>query len=138
MKMKRAIFWTLFVIVAFTVVINLLFLAAVAHVPVEHDIANNLRLKKAGYEVPVLTGSLLPVQCAAGAGLGRRGQWVCANYYFGSAASSFEHKDIWGKRVGLNPCAFFRAHLRLLEQDEFSSVSNYKSFQVGLAACMTV
>ena len=138
MKMKRAIFWTLFVIVAFTVVINLLFLAAVAHVPVEHDIANNLRLKKAGYEVPVLTGSLLPVQCAAGAGLGRRGQWVCANYYWGSAAETLNQKDIWGKTVGKNPCAFFRSHLRLLEQTEFNSPSDWKAFKVGLAACETV
>ena len=138
MKMKRAIFWTLFVIVAFTVVINLLFLAAVAHVPVEHDIANNLRLKKAGYEVPVLTGSLLPVQCAAGAGLGRRGQWVCANYYWGSGIGEIEHKDIWGKHIGLNPCAYFRAHLRLLELTEFDSVSDWRSFKIGLAACETV
>ena len=47
MKMKRVIFWTLFVIVAFTVVMNFVFLAAVTHVHVERDLAKNFQLKKA-------------------------------------------------------------------------------------------
>ena len=135
MKMKRVIFWAVFVIVAFTVVINLLFLAVVSHVPVEHDIANNFRLKKAGWTVPVLHGRMLPVQCA---GLGQRGQWVCANYFYGSAAATLDQKDVWGKHIGLNLCAFFRAHLRLLELTEFDSPSDWKAFKVGLAACETV
>ena len=138
MKMKRVIFWTLFALVAFTVIMNLLFLAVVAHVPVEHDLANNFTLKKAAWTVPVLHGRMLPVQCAAGAGLGRRGQWVCANYYWGSAAETLNQKDIWGKTVGKNPCAFFRSHLRLLEQTEFDSASDWRSFKIGLAACETV
>lgn len=136
--MKRVIFWTLFVIVAFTVVMNFVFLAAVTHVHVERDLAKNFQLKKAAWTVPTLRGAMLPVQCAAGAGLGRRGQWVCANYYWGSAAATLWQKDIWGKRIGLNPCAFFREHIRLLEMTEFDSLSDWKSFKIGLAACMTV
>lgn len=135
MKMKRVIFWVLFVIVAFTVVMNFVYLAAVTHVPIERDIAKNFTLKKAGWTVPTLRGAMLPVQCA---GLGRRGQWVCANDYFGSAAATLNQKDVWGKRVGLNPCAFFRANLRSLETTEFNSVSNWKEFKIGLAACETV
>ena len=134
--MKRVIFWAVFLVVAFTVVMNMVYLAAVTHVPVAHDIANNFTLKKAGWKVPTLTGQMLPVQCGAGAGL--RAQWVCANYYFGSAASTLNQKDTWGKTIGKNPCAFFRAHLRLLEMTEFSSVSDWKSFKIGLAACETV
>jgi hypothetical protein len=136
--MKKIIFWLVFGFVAFTVVMNLVYFAAISHVPVEHDLAKSFTLKKTGYEVPTLKGAMLPVQCSTGAGLGRRGQWVCVNYYWGSAASSFEQKDIWGKTDGENPCAFFRAHLRLLEQTEFDSASDWKSFKVGLAACMTV
>lgn len=136
--MKKFMFWTLFVIVAFTVVMNFVFLAVVSHVPVQHDIAKNFTLKKAAWTVPVLPvlhGRMLPVQCA---GLGRRGQWVCANEFFGSGIGEIENKDVWGKRVGLNPCSYFRAHLRLLEQTEFDSPSDWRSFKIGLAACMTV
>ena len=135
MKMKRVIFWTLFALVAFTVVMNFVFLAVVSHVPVEHDIAKNFQLKKAAWNVPVLHGRMLPVQCA---GLGRRGQWVCANEFFGSGIGEIENKDVWGKRVGLNPCSYFRAHLRLLEQTEFNSPADWKAFKIGLAACETV
>ena len=138
MKMKRVIFWLVVALVAFTVVMNFVFLAVVSHVPVERDLANNFTLKKAGYEVPVLKGQMLPVQCAAGAGLGRGGQWVCANYYWGSAAATLGQKDIWGKTVGKNPCAFFREHIRLLEVTEFDSPADWKAFKIGLAACMTV
>ena len=138
MKMKRVIFWAVFSIVASFVLGNLLFLAVVSHVHVEHDIAKNFQLKKAGWKVPVLHGAMLPAQCGAGAGLGRRGQWVCANEFYGSAASTLNQKDVWGKHVGENPCAFFREHLQLLEMTEFSSVSNWKSFKIGLAACETV
>ena len=136
--MKKIIFWVVVFLVAWTVVMNLLYLATVYHVPVAHDIAKNFTLKKAGYEVPVLRGALLPIQCGAGAGLGRRGQWVCANDYFGSAASTLNQKDVWGKHIGLNPCAFFRANLRSLETTEFNSVSNWKEFKIGLSACETV
>ncbi|WP_163098563.1 hypothetical protein GL267_003000 [Acidithiobacillus ferrianus] len=135
MKMKRVIFWTLFVMVAFTVVMNMVYLASVTHVHVEHDVAKNFTLKKTGWKVPELTGQMLPVQCA---GLGRRAQWVCANYYWGSAGETLERKDIWGKTIGKNPCAFFRAHIRLLELTEFDSPANWKSFKIGLAACETV
>lgn len=136
--MKKFIFWVVVFFAALTVVMNLLFLATVYHVPVAHDIAHNFQLKKSGWKVPVLTGAMLPVQCAAGSGLGKKGQWVCANYYFGSAAATLGQKDIWGKTVGKNPCAFFRSHLPLLELTEFSSISNWKAFKVGLAACETV
>ena len=136
--MKKFIFWVVVVLAAWAVIMNLLYLAVVYHVPVEHDIAKSFALKKAGYEVPVLTGAMLPVQCGAGAGLGRKGQWVCANYYWGSGIGEIENKDTWGKHVGLNPCAYFRAHLRLLELTEFSSISNWKAFKIGLAACETV
>ncbi len=136
--MKRWIFWIVFCFVAFAVVMNMAYLAAVTHVHVERDIAKNFQLKKAGWTVPVLTGQMLPVQCGAGSGLGRRGQWVCANYFYGSAASTLNQKDVWGKHIGLNPCAFFRAHLRLLELTEFDSVADWKSFKIGLAACETV
>jgi hypothetical protein len=78
------------------------------------------------------------VQCSAGAGLGKKWQWVCSNYYWGSAAETLERKDVWGKTIGKNPCSYFRAHLKLLEMTEFSSLSDWKSFKVGLAACMTV
>ena len=125
-------------IVASIVVGNLMFLAVVSHVHVAHDIARNFQLKKAEYKVPVLRGAMLPIQCAADAGLGKKGQWVCANYYWGSAASTLNQKDTWGKHVGLNPCAYFREHLRLLEQTEFDSPSDWKSFKIGLAACETV
>lgn len=138
MKMKRVIFWTVFALVAFTVIMNFVYLAAVTHTPLAHDIGKNFQLKKAAWTVPTLRGVMLPVQCAAGAGLGRRGQWACANYYWGSGIGEIEHKDIWGKHIGLNPCAYFRAHLRLLEQTEFSSPSDWKAFKVGLAACETV
>ena len=141
MKTKRVIFWTLFAMVAFAVVMNMVYLAAVSHVPVAHDIANNFTLKKAGWagwKVPVLHGAMLPVQCGAGAGLGKKGQWVCANYYWGSAGETLDRKDIWGKTIGKNPCAYFREHLRLLEQTEFDSVADWKSFKIGLAACETV
>ena len=138
MKMKRVAFWTIVVIVASIVVGNLMFLAVVSHVHVAHDIARNFQLKKAGYKVPVLAGSLLPVQCGAGAGLGKKGQWVCMNDFYGSAGATLRRKDIWGKTVDKNPCAFFRAHLQLLEQTEFSSPEDWKSFKIGLAACMTV
>ncbi len=135
MKMKRVIFWTLFVIVAFTVVMNFVFLAAVTHVHVERDIAHNFQLKKTGWTVPVLKGQMLPVQCS---GLDKTGRWVCANYFYGSAAATLDNKDTWGKRIGENPCAFFREHIVELEQTEFSSVSDWKSFKIGLAACETV
>ena len=138
MKMKRVIFWAVFSIVASFVLGNLLFLAVVSHVHVEHDIAKNFQLKKAAWTVPVLKGRMLPVQCGAGAGLGRRGQWVCANYYFGSAAGELENKGVWGKHLGINSCAYFREHLRLLETTEFDSVADWKSFKIGLAACETV
>ena len=120
---------------AFTVVMSLLSLAVMARVPIEHDLANNFTLKKAGWTVPVLKGQMLPVQCS---GLGKTGQWVCANDYIGSAAMTLEHKDVWGKRVGENPCAYFRSHLRLLEQTEYNSISDWRSFKIGLAACETV
>lgn len=136
--MKKFIFWVVVFLVAWTVVMNLLYLATVYHVPVEHDIAKNFQLKKAEYKVPVLRGAMLPIQCAADAGLGKKGQWVCANYYWGSAAATLRHKDIWGKRIGLNPCAFFREHIRLLEVTEFDSLSDWRSFKIGLAACETV
>ena len=136
--MKKIIFWVVVFLVAWTVVMNLLYLATVYHVPVAHDIAKNFQLKKAGYEVPVLRGAMLPVQCGAGSGLGKTGQWVCANYFYGSGIGEIENKDVWGKRVGLNPCAYFRSHLRLLEQTEFNSPSDWKAFKVGLAACETV
>lgn len=136
--MKRWIFWIVFCWVAITVIGEFAFLAVVSHVHVEHDIAKNFQLKKAGWKVPTLRGAMLPVQCAAGSGLGKKGQWVCANYYYGSAASTLNQKDTWGKHIGLNPCAFFREHLRLLEMTEFSSVSDWKAFKIGLAACETV
>ena len=136
--MKKFIFWCVFGFVAVSVVIQLWGLAEINHVHVDHDIVKAFTLKKAGWTVPVLTGSLLPVQCGTGAGLGRRGQWVCANDFFGSAAATLGQKDIWGKTVGKNPCAFFRAHIRLLELTEFSSVSDWRSFKIGLAACETV
>ena len=133
--MKKFMFWVVVFFAALTVVMNLLFLATVYHVPVAHDIGKNFALKKAGWTVPVLTGQMLPVQCA---GFGRRGQWVCANEFFGSGIGEIENKDVWGKHIGLNPCAYFRAHLRLLELTEFDSPSNWKSFKIGLAACETV
>lgn len=136
--MKKIIFWVVVVLAAWAVIMNLMYLAVVYHVPVEHDLSKSFALKKAEYKVPVLTGQMLPVQCGAGAGLGRRGQWVCANDYFGSAAATLGQKDIWGKTVGKNPCAFFRAHLRLLEITEFDSIDDWKSFKIGLAACETV
>ena len=138
MKMKRVAFWVIVVVVAFFILGQLMFIAVVNHVHVVRDIANNFTLKKTEYKIPVLTGSLLPVQCSAGAGLGRRGQWVCANDYYGSAGATLEQKDVWGKAVDKNPCAFFRAHLQLLEQTEFSSPEDWKSFKIGLAACETV
>ena len=136
--MKRWIFWIVFFFVAMTVIANFAFLAVVNHVHVEHDIAKNFQLKKAGWTVPVLKGQMLPVQCGAGAELGKKGQWVCANEFYGSAAQTLSQKDIWGKTIGENPCAYFREHLRLLEQTEFDSVSDWRSFKIGLAACMTV
>lgn len=124
--------------VAFTVIMNMVYLASVTHVHVEHDVAKNFQLKKAGWKVPILHGAMLPAQCGAGAGLGKKGQWVCANYYWGSAAMTLENKDVWGKHAGENPCAYFRAHLQLLEMTEFSSPSSWKVFKIGLAACETV
>ena len=135
MKIKRVVFWCVVVMVAFMVIMSLASLAVMARVHVGHDLANNFRLEKAGWNVPELRGAMLPVQCA---GLSRRGQWVCANYYYGSAAMTLEHKDVWGKRVGENPCAYFRSHLRLLEQTEYNSISDWRSFKIGLAACETV
>ncbi len=136
--MKKFIFWVVFGFVALSVVIQLWGLAETHGVRVDSDIAKAFTLKKAGWKVPVLTGAMLPVQCGKGAGLGRRGQWVCANDFFGSAAATLGQKDIWGKTVGKNPCAFFREHIRLLEMTEFDSLSDWKSFKIGLAACMTV
>ena len=136
--MKKLIFWVVVFLAAWTVIMNLIYLATVYHVPVERDIVKSFTLKKAEYKVPVLRGAMLPVQCGTGAGLGRRRQWVCANYFYGSAAATLRQKDIWGKSVGKNPCAYFRAHIRLLELTEFSSISNWKAFKVGLAACETV
>ena len=136
--MKRWIFWIVFCWVAITILGEFAFLAVSEHVHVEHDIAKNFQLKKAGWTVPTLHGAMLPAQCGAAAGLGRRGQWVCANEFYGSAAGELENKGVWGKHLGINSCAFFRAHLRLLEQTEFDSPSDWHSFQIGLAACMTV
>ena len=136
--MKKIIFWFVFGFVALSLAIQLWGFAETHGVRVDHDIVKSFRLKKAEYKVPVLTGQMLPVQCGAGAGLGKKGQWVCANDYFGSAAATLRQKDIWGKRIGLNPCAFFREHIRLLEVTEFDSLSDWRSFKIGLAACMTV
>ncbi|WP_163098671.1 hypothetical protein GL267_008685 [Acidithiobacillus ferrianus] len=136
--MKRWIFWIVFFWIAINVLGMFAFLAVSEHVHVERDIAKNFELKKAGWKVPTLTGQMLPVQCGAGAGLGKKAQWVCANYYWGSAGETLARKDIWGKKIGKNPCAFFRAHLRLLELTEFDSVSDWKTFKIGLAACETV
>lgn len=138
MKMKRVAFWVIVVVVAFFILGQLMFIAVVNHVHVVRDIGNNFQLKKAGYEVPTLRGAMLPVQCSAGAGLGKTGRWICANYFFGSAGATLRRKDIWGKTVDKNPCAFFRAHLKLLEQTEFDSPSDWKAFKIGLAACETV
>ena len=131
-------FWFVFGFVSLSVVIQLWGFAETHGVRVDHDIVKAFTLKKAGWKVPVLTGSLLPVQCGKGAGLGRRGRWVCANDFYGSAAASLRRKDIWGKTIGKNPCAFFREHIRLLEMTEFDSLSDWKSFKIGLAACETV
>ncbi|MBU2717937.1 hypothetical protein HF563_00700 [Acidithiobacillus ferridurans] len=136
--MKRVIFWAVFSIVASFVLGNLLFLAVVSHVPVAHDIAKNFQLKKAGWKVPTLRGAMLPVQCGAGSGLGKKGQWVCANEFYGSGVGEIENKGVWGKHLGINSCAYFRAHIRLLETTEFDSVADWKSFKIGLAACETV
>ena len=135
---KRVIFWIVFFLIAINVLAGFAYLAVVNHVHVEHDIAKNFALKKAGYEVPTLKGAMLPVQCSAGAGLNKTGRWICANDYFGSAGATLEQKDVWGKTVDKNPCAFFRAHLKLLEQTEFDSPEDWKSFKIGLAACETV
>ena len=136
--MKRWIFWIVFFWIAINVLGMFAFLAVSEHVHVEHDIAKNFTLKKAGWKVPTLRGAMLPVQCSAGAGLGKKGQWVCANYFYGSAAGELENKGVWGKHLGINSCAYFREHLRLLELTEFDSVANWKSFKIGLAACETV
>ena len=133
--MKKFFFWFAFVNLVLFILSIFLMLIVENHVPVGRDIANAFTVKKAAWTVPVLNGAMLPVQCS---GLGKTGQWVCANYYWGSAASTLDHKDVWGKRVGENPCAFFRAHLRSLELTEFDSPSNWKAFKIGLAACETV
>ena len=126
MKMKLVIFWSAFAIAV---------VMAAIRVPFAHDTVKSVHLEKAGWTVPVLNEQMLPVQCA---GLGRRGQWVCANFYYGSAAGTLNQQDVWGKHMGLNPCAYFRAHLRALEQTEYDSSLDWKDFTIGLAACETV
>ena len=131
MKKKRGVFWTVLVIAVVMAAMSFVTNRA----PFAHDTAKSVHLKKTGWTVPTLNGQMLPVQCS---GFGRRGQWVCANFYYGSAAGMLNQQDVWGKRVGLNPCAFFRAHIRALEQTEFMSASNWENFKIGLAACETV
>lgn len=63
-RKKRVIFWAVF----FIVVIMLMVFRFSGPT---HDAAKTIHLEKAGWNVPVLKGRMLPIQCS---GLGRGGQ----------------------------------------------------------------